>query len=63
MGPFRVIQQIKNDVTLRHLAIGHERIVHVSRVKPFFGSVDDALGHSQYQSLGWEYLPQEVFIV
>ena len=43
MGPFRVIQQVKNDVTLRHLAIGHERVVHTSRVKPFFGSVENAL--------------------
>lgn len=43
MGPYRVIKQVKNDVTVRHLAIGQEKVVHISRVRPYFGDEDQAL--------------------
>ena len=43
MGPYRVVQQVKNDVTIKHLAIGEERVVHISRVRPYFGDEGQAL--------------------
>jgi hypothetical protein len=37
-----VIQHIRNNVEARHLSDGVVRTFHVSRVKPFFGSKEDA---------------------
>lgn len=37
-GPYRVIQQYKNDVTCVHLTRHKEIVVHVERVKPFYGT-------------------------
>jgi hypothetical protein len=54
MGPYRVIQQVKNDITLRHLAIGHERVVHTSRVRPFFGSVENGLELAKLDYHQWD---------
>ena len=42
-GPFQVVSQTTNDVRVKHLNLGIEPILHVSRLKPFFGSHDDAL--------------------
>jgi len=42
-GPFEVIKQEKNDVHVRHLNLGIEPVLHVSRLKPFIGSRADGL--------------------
>ena len=41
-GPYKVIEQKKNDIRCTHVVLGEEVILHVSRVKPFFGSTEDA---------------------
>jgi len=43
MGPYRVVQQVKNDVTIKHLAISQEKVVHVSRLRPYFGDEAQAI--------------------
>ena len=42
-GPYQVVRQVKNDVTCKHVNLGSEHTLHVSRLTPFFGSYDDAL--------------------
>ena len=52
LGPFEVIKQEKNDVTIRHVVLRSVRVVHVTRLKPFFGSYDEAVAvarHDQHQ--------------
>lgn len=41
-GPYRVIQQAKNDIKVEHVVTNAVKIFHVDRVKPFFGSDADA---------------------
>jgi hypothetical protein len=41
LGPYRVIQQRKNDVECKHLVMGTIKWFHVTRVKMFHGSEDD----------------------
>ena len=41
-GPFEVIQQRKNDVECRHLVMGNIRFLHVTRLKLFTGSREEA---------------------
>ena len=43
MGPYEVINHSKNDIECRHLVLKTEHKFHVSRVKPFFGSYEDAI--------------------
>jgi hypothetical protein len=43
MGPYEVVQQIKNDVECVHVNLRTRSTFHVSRLKPFVGSLDDAL--------------------
>jgi RNase H-like domain found in reverse transcriptase len=43
MGPYEVISHIKNDVACRHLVLHTTHKFHVTRVKPFFGSHDEAI--------------------
>jgi hypothetical protein len=43
LGPFEVISQNKNDVTTRNLVYGNVREYCVERLKPFFGSREDAV--------------------
>ena len=43
LGPFEVISQVKNDVRAKHLAIHSEKVFHVERLKPFFGTFEQAL--------------------
>jgi len=40
-GPYRVIQQRKNDVECKHLVMGTIKWFHVTRVKMFHGSEED----------------------
>ena len=42
LGPYEVVSQEKNDVACRHLVLMSEHIFHVDRLKPFFGSKQDA---------------------
>jgi hypothetical protein len=42
-GPFEVLGQEKNDVRCRHLNLGYEASLHVSRLKPFFGSREEGI--------------------
>jgi hypothetical protein len=38
VGPYEVIQQVKNDVTCRHLATGTIQVFYVERLRIFYGS-------------------------
>ena len=42
LGPLEVISHEKNDVKCRHVVLQTEHVLHVSRLKPFFGTLDDA---------------------
>ena len=42
IGPFEVVQQIKNDVECRNLITGAITTIHVGKLKPFFGSYEKA---------------------
>jgi hypothetical protein len=42
LGPYSVIQQIKNDVQCKHVNLGRISTLHVERLKPFFGTLEDA---------------------
>jgi hypothetical protein len=59
-GPYEVIQQVKNDVTMKHMCIHTVEVQHVSRLKPFFGSREDALNmakldYNQYDIVRFNY--------
>jgi len=41
-GPFEVIDQVKNDVTCRHVNLGFIKVFHVNRLKIFHGALEDA---------------------
>ena len=43
LGPYSVVQQVKNDVTCRHIAMQTEDVFHLGRLKPFFGSYAEAV--------------------
>ena len=43
LGPYEVIKKAKNDIECVHLNLGTKSNFHVSRVKPFFGSRQDAV--------------------
>jgi hypothetical protein len=54
LGPFEVVQQMKNDVQCKHLVLRTVAVLHVSRLKPFLGSREEAyrvakLDHNQYE--------------
>ena len=42
LGPYKVIAQNKNDIDCEHVVTLERKVLHVSRVKPFFGSEEDA---------------------
>ena len=42
-GPYEVVSQDKNDVTCVHVNLKSKHVLHVSRLKPFAGSMEDAL--------------------
>jgi len=50
-GPYIVSSQHKNDVTCKHANQGTVQVFHVDRVKPFYGSLEEAqkLSRVEYQ--------------
>ena len=42
VGPYEVIAQARNDVTCRHVILGHIKVFHVSRLKIFHGTYEQA---------------------
>jgi hypothetical protein len=53
LGPFEVLSQYKNDVEVKHLVTGGISVFHVTRLKPYIGSKEEAyrvalLDHDQY---------------
>jgi len=42
VGPYEVIEQTKNDVRCRHIIMGNVQEFHVTRLKIFHGSLEDA---------------------
>jgi hypothetical protein len=42
LGPYEVLGQRKNDVRMRHCCMQTEATQHLSRLKPFFGTLEDA---------------------
>ena len=65
LGPYRAIQQCKNDVECRHLVLGTVKSFHVNRLKLFHGTEDegykaallDADQHVVRQILRWKRDP------
>jgi len=54
VGPYQVIKQYKNDITCRHVIMGDVKVLHVSRVKMFYGTIEEAkriamLDNDQYE--------------
>ena len=52
LGPFEVVRQVKNDVTAKHIVLNTEATMHVERLKPFYGTYEQALSiarHDQHQ--------------
>jgi hypothetical protein len=47
LGPYEVVSQSKNDVTCKHIVLNTEHIFHVARLKPFFGTREEALKEAQ----------------
>ena len=43
MGPYEVLTQDKNDVTCVHVNLRTKHVLHVTRLKPFFGDMSEAL--------------------
>jgi hypothetical protein len=54
MGPFVVVSQTKNDVTIKSLTHGNIVVAHVDRLEAFFGSHDDALKMARYDDSQYE---------
>ena len=52
LGPYVVIQQVQNDISVKHVVTHSPHVFHVDRVKPFFGREDQAIAvarHDQQQ--------------
>ena len=67
LGPYRVLQQVKNDVECRHLVMGAIKWFHVTRLKMFHGSEEegynaallDADQHVIHRILRWKGDPMK----
>lgn len=54
IGPYSVLEQHKNDVKCQHVVMGSVQVFHVSRLKLFLGTFDEAkkvamIDHDQFQ--------------
>jgi hypothetical protein len=56
LGPYEVIRQVKNDVDCIHVNLATRATFHVDRLKPFFGSREDAIAMARLDK-------NQVFIV
>ena len=59
-GPFEVISQAKNDITCQHINMKNIVVLHSERVKPFFGTYEQAmalaqLDYNQFQIVSINY--------
>jgi len=59
-GPYEVISQRNNDVTMKHLCVHTVEVQHLSRLKPFVGSREDAmkmakLDYNQFDIIAIKY--------
>jgi hypothetical protein len=66
LGPFEVVGQVKNDVTCEHIVLGTTEVFHLSRLKPFFGTTQDArrvamLDNNQFDINSINYYKGNVF--
>ena len=43
LGPYEVVRQVGNDVTAVHVVLRTQSVFHVERLKPFIGSLEDAV--------------------
>jgi hypothetical protein len=57
-GPYTVVTQVKNDVHCKHINLGTEHTLHVSRLRPFFGTYEEALRVAQLDRN--QYLIQKI---
>jgi len=46
-GPYEVIAQHKNDITMKHMCIHTVEVQHISRLKPWFGSREEAIEYAK----------------
>jgi hypothetical protein len=46
-GPYVVLSQYKNDVTCKHANVDTIQVFHIDRVKPFYGSLEEATVQAQ----------------
>ena len=59
-GPYEVISQHKNDVTMKHMCVHTVEVQHISRLKPFIGSREQAieyakLDYNQFDIVSFNY--------
>lgn len=43
LGPYMVVRQEKNDVTVEHVVLRTQHVLHVDRLKPFIGPLEEAV--------------------
>ena len=61
-GPYRVIQQRKNDITCAHVVTNEVKVFHMSRVHPFFGTEEHAFEVAKLDKDQWLVLAIHGFI-
>jgi hypothetical protein len=67
LGPYEVVSQLKNDVTMRHLCMKTVHVQHLTRLKPFFGSKEEAmkiamLDYNQFDITSINYFTGNPFV-
>ena len=66
-GPFEVVSQSKNDITCQHVVMKNTVVLHIDRVKPFFGTFEEALAlalldNNQYNIVSINYFSGNPFV-
>ena len=67
LGPYEVMSQTNNDITVRHVVLHSTTVLHVDRVKPFFGTREDAItlarhDQHQYEIVSFNYYTGNPFV-